>query len=161
MIDNILDIIRELEVEVLEIPGLFTKSEAEQLSMIIKGMIISKALSKQELEQIDVDVIQSIVDECEYTVVHKDFVSLVLAIKDIMRENSHGAVILDRVYIDKNLYNNVIREFKTSKGSAVTICGVKTFVSDSLSYEDTVIGLGKPKYEGVSAKSLVIKGYIK
>ncbi len=146
-----------------DIENVILDLDNEEISRVldyIDGIYLSKCLNNNTLYPKDIELIQRLASEIEYEIQHKDFVSLVLIMKDSVREGSRGAVILDRIYVSSGLYKEIARNSEVSEKTAITVCGVKVCPS-VIANGRSVIGIGRPKYNGVPAKQMLIKGLVR
>ncbi len=148
------------EISLSQLIELLTYEDQEDLADVIRGIIISKSLDKKNLDQSDVEIIHQVVNRVKYRISHDGFVPLVLSMKDFIRENTHGAVSLDRVYVSKRLYKEIAKDSGASPESSMTVYGVKVMVSDNIVSGKWVTGIGKAKYKGVPATDLLLRGQI-
>lgn len=90
---------------------------------------------------------------------HTDVIGLVNDMAYASREQSHGAAVLEKVYLPESLYNSIVEKAGLTPGVTCKVGGVVLYPNKNVK-PNTVIGLCRPKFPGMPARQLIILGEI-
>jgi hypothetical protein len=125
----------------------------------LKGSYILDIEKQDSLNEEDCEIIDYL-SENVATASADDISVLVFLMSSRMREKTHGASILSKIFIHKDLYNQISDQVGI-KNAQLKINGVYINVYPGVIEANKFIGIGKSKFDSMSYENLLILGYLK
>jgi hypothetical protein len=127
---------------------------------IIAGMFINSIISKEHLGYDDISLIYDLTSQYACETIGSDLYSLMHEMYHIIRENTNGAVILNKIFVSQDDFNTLINEAGVPETTECKIMGVTIKVNDDMvklcGY--SAVGIGKSKYDSFPVSKLIICG---
>lgn len=101
-------------------------------------------------------LVNNIVDN---NITGSDVTDVTMQMIHMARERSRGSAILSRVFVNPDVYREILEEFGLTQNTVCLVQKVKVLPSQAVPF-NCVVGVCSPQHEDVNVKLLVLGGFI-
>lgn len=130
--------------------GIFDAVDISDAVDVLNSKLILKYNNTNTLQEEDINFLLTHPSE---TISGSEIEEVIFNMKNHMRENSRGAIILNKIFAPKYLYHH----FHSSPHSSVSCLGVKLEVNE---HSEDIIGIGASKFRLIEPNKLILFGCI-
>jgi hypothetical protein len=92
------------------------------------------------------------------TIKEDDVLTLIFEMSSFTRERSHGAALLSKVFLNKDLHTKLLESLELSEIKKCVVAKAEVVLSDSMTSKYPAVGLCKPKFDVINPDLLVVVG---